>query len=123
MAGQQQYHSRARADAGDAPARTEQQAAADQPAIRTTLGRQLHRLPQPGLRQSPGKAEGRQRNGDGTGHHQGQGRVPGAGQIEEGKHFGRVGHAREQQTQTEYQAGEKSTELVHRPPPIRCRIT
>ena len=74
---------------------------------------QVERQAQTGQAAPAGDEEGHTADGDRTGHHQRQRRVPGASQIEEAEHLGRVGHARDDQAEPEDQAGEGGEQQIH----------
>ncbi len=75
--------------------------------------RQAHRPPRMDTVRRLASTECDHADGDGTGHDEGQGRVPGAGEVEEAEHLGRIGHAGDDEAEPEDQAGEQRSQNEH----------
>jgi hypothetical protein len=50
---------------------------------------------------------------DGAGHHERQRRIPGAREVEEAEHLGRVGHSGHDEPEAEHQVGQQRSENEH----------
>ena len=64
-------------------------------------------------RAAAGQAPGDQHRHERAAHDEGEGRVPGAEEVEESQDARGVGHVRDDQADTEYRTGDESDESTH----------
>ncbi len=114
---------RAGTEADQPPADAEQQQSADQAAVDRPRCRQIERLAGQRLAAPKRNAEGEKGDHDRAAHNESERGVPGAGEIEEAKHLGWIGHAREAEAEAEQEADEERRSASHERPPQSTRRT
>ena len=108
------HHGRARAKAGPAPARAEEQAADDEWPVDLRVGGQAQHAAQKIAGAFFGQGKGKKSDGDGAAHNQGEGRIPGTGQVQKANDLAGVGHARKHEPQAEQETDRKFADAVEK---------
>src|SRR5690606_13258460 len=104
---------RSGAKAREPPANAEHEGAGDEATVEVPALRQVHGAAEERLPAAAGQPEGEEADEDGARHDEGERRIPCPGKVEEADDLARVGHARKEEADAEYEAGGESGKWVH----------